>query len=221
VLDCPAGSGALTRDLLKAGYDVVPADLFPGNFKLPGRQCIFLDMHEKFPLADESLDAIICVEGIEHLEDQFHFVRECHRVLRTGGRLLLTTPNILNLASRLKYFLTGFWSLYELPVNEVSKDPTHDHIGPISYPWLRYILHTNGFRVRQVITDRQRRGARGLWPLVPFIRAFTRYTVNQERDPAQRERNAEILQHVLSRDILFGRTLIVLAERLAEKGKWR
>ena len=64
VLDCPAGSGALTRDLLKAGYDVVPADLFPGNFKLPGRQCIFLDMHEKFPLADESLDAIICVEGI-------------------------------------------------------------------------------------------------------------------------------------------------------------
>ena len=55
--------------------------------------------------------AKIDVEGVEHLEDQFAFVRECWRVLKPGGRLLLSTPNILGLASRWRYFWTGFFPL--------------------------------------------------------------------------------------------------------------
>ena len=45
------------------------------------------------PLADSSMDVVINFQVIEHLWDQPQFVAECARVLRPGGRLLMSTPN--------------------------------------------------------------------------------------------------------------------------------
>ena len=45
------------------------------------------------PLADESVDVVANLQVIEHLWDQHGFLVECRRVLRPGGRLLVTTPN--------------------------------------------------------------------------------------------------------------------------------
>jgi SAM-dependent methyltransferase len=47
------------------------------------------------PLADESVDVVVNFQVIEHLWDQGQFVGECFRVLRTGGVLLMSTPNRL------------------------------------------------------------------------------------------------------------------------------
>ncbi|GLW95844.1 class I SAM-dependent methyltransferase [Actinokineospora globicatena] len=45
------------------------------------------------PLRDGTVDVVANLQVIEHLWDQEGFLRECHRVLRPGGRLLVTTPN--------------------------------------------------------------------------------------------------------------------------------
>ncbi len=45
------------------------------------------------PLADESVDVVVNFQVIEHLWDQAQFLRECLRVLRPGGELLISTPN--------------------------------------------------------------------------------------------------------------------------------
>jgi SAM-dependent methyltransferase len=45
------------------------------------------------PLADETVDVVANLQVIEHLWDQHGFLVECRRVLRPGGRLLVTTPN--------------------------------------------------------------------------------------------------------------------------------
>ena len=45
------------------------------------------------PLPDSSVDVIVNFQVIEHLWDQPAFVAECHRVLRPGGQLLMSTPN--------------------------------------------------------------------------------------------------------------------------------
>ncbi|MGV0785677.1 class I SAM-dependent methyltransferase [Mycolicibacterium sp. XJ2] len=47
----------------------------------------------ELPLADGSVDAVVNFQVIEHLWDQGQFVRECLRVLRPGGCLLMSTPN--------------------------------------------------------------------------------------------------------------------------------
>jgi SAM-dependent methyltransferase len=47
------------------------------------------------PLRDGSVDVIANFQVIEHLWDQAGFLAECRRVLRPGGKLLVTTPNRL------------------------------------------------------------------------------------------------------------------------------
>lgn len=47
------------------------------------------------PLATASIDTVVCLQVIEHLWDQRQFAAECRRVLRPGGRLLVSTPNRL------------------------------------------------------------------------------------------------------------------------------
>ena len=45
------------------------------------------------PLKDETFDAVVSLETIEHLVDPGGFATELGRILRTNGRLLLSTPN--------------------------------------------------------------------------------------------------------------------------------
>jgi 2-polyprenyl-3-methyl-5-hydroxy-6-metoxy-1,4-benzoquinol methylase len=215
VLDMAAGSGAFARRLRQLGFAVEACDLFPEQFGAPEIPIKFADLSERLPYDDASFDVLSCLEGVEHLEDQFAFIRECWRVLRPGGRLLLSTPNTLGLASRWRYFWTGFFPLATKPMNEHRKAPIHDHIHLITYYELRYILRTTGFNVVQVTTDRIRKyGLLHGWA-VPFVWAATRNALRAESDPLQARSNREIGQHMLSADLLFGRTLMVVAQRPA------
>ncbi|MBJ8343454.1 bifunctional 2-polyprenyl-6-hydroxyphenol methylase/3-demethylubiquinol 3-O-methyltransferase UbiG [Antrihabitans sp. YC2-6] len=47
----------------------------------------------ELPIPDESVDVVVNFQVIEHLWDQPQFIRECVRVLRPGGELLISTPN--------------------------------------------------------------------------------------------------------------------------------
>src|SRR5271156_6839232 len=47
----------------------------------------------ELPLADPSVDVVVNFQVIEHLWDQTQFVRECARVLRPSGILIVSTPN--------------------------------------------------------------------------------------------------------------------------------
>lgn len=49
----------------------------------------------QLPYASDAFDALVSLQTIEHLWDQAAFVSECARVVRSGGRVLLATPNRL------------------------------------------------------------------------------------------------------------------------------
>jgi 2-polyprenyl-3-methyl-5-hydroxy-6-metoxy-1,4-benzoquinol methylase len=215
VLEMAAGSGSFARRLAELGFSVEACDLYPEQFRVPEIRVTFADLSERLPFDDASFEYLSCLEGIEHLEDQFAFVRECWRVLRPGGRVLISTPNILGLASRWRFFWTGFFPLATRPMNEHRRAPVHDHIHLITYYELRYILRTTGFQVPMVTTDRIRKyGLLHSWA-VPLVWAATRLALRRETDPHQVESNADIFAHLLSPDLLFGRTLMVVAHKPA------
>jgi SAM-dependent methyltransferase len=60
-----------------------------------------------FPYPDHIFDIVLCCELLEHLAlDPTHMLLETHRILKPGGRILITTPNVLvlrNLVSLLKH----------------------------------------------------------------------------------------------------------------------
>lgn len=213
LLDAPAGSGAISQKLKEAGFDVVAVDINPRLFSAQGIPCEKADLNQKLPFADETFDCILCSNGIEHLENPFLFVRECYRILKDGGKLLITTPNILNLKSRVANLLVGFNLFTGRPYNEVEDYSGGDHIHMANYYELRINLHRNGFRILDATTHRFSPTAMMLSPLVPFIYFYTYRSFRRERNRMQQERNQEILNHVMSADLLFGKKLFLMAEK--------
>ncbi len=158
VLDIGAGEGYLARrvlDLIESkGYAarLEACDLFPDNFRVPEVPCHAINLHGGLPLPDQSVDLAYSVEVLEHLEDQFLFFREVHRVLRPGGHFVLTTPNVLSLTSRVRTLLAGFPELFgALPIH--GYDPQHvgGHIHPVSVYYISYMAEKAGFRVNELL----------------------------------------------------------------------
>jgi SAM-dependent methyltransferase len=94
VLNGGAGQGTLSRRLAGLGYDVTSTDVSPETVELlqraPG-QAVLADV-TSLPFEDESFDAAVLGEVLEHIEDDRRALSEIHRVLRPEGVLALSVP---------------------------------------------------------------------------------------------------------------------------------
>ena len=105
VVDLPAGSGANSRVLHRLGAQVEAYDLMPELFEFEPLHCRNADLQQRLPIDDAHADLALFQEGIEHLPDPLFALREFARILKPGGRLLLTTPNVSHLRGRLSHLL--------------------------------------------------------------------------------------------------------------------
>ena len=97
VLDLGCGAGRFVRALAEAGADPVGVDLAPGAVaralrNVPGADVRLTEPDGTLPLAHGECDLVWCSEVLEHVADTSYVLSEARRVLRRGGRLLLTTP---------------------------------------------------------------------------------------------------------------------------------
>src|SRR5438876_1896407 len=67
-----------------------------------------VDVLQRLPYDDASFDVVLLIGVLEHLENHRIALGELARVLRPGGLLILTTPNIMRLNSRFHFFLSGY-----------------------------------------------------------------------------------------------------------------
>lgn len=212
VLDIPCGAGAFTKRLLDAGLNVYSADC-QEIIRVAHRNFSVADMNEKLPYADEMFDAVVCIDGIEHIERPFDFIKECHRILRKGGVLIVSTPNLTALRSRWRWLLTGFHQGEKSPLDEANYTPLH-HLTLVSFPELRYRLHANGFKLSAIKTNRVKFISWAYAAFLPFTYLMTKWVFNkEEKNASVRAQNREITKQTFTVPVLFGETLIVKAVR--------
>lgn len=212
LLDIPCGAGAFAERMASQGMEVVAADC-SGDPKLPAVRYVGANMDQPLPLTDSELDAVACIDGIEHIERQFDFIRECHRIVREGGCIVISTPNTSSLRSRARWLATGFHNKGKIPLDETNPNPMH-HINLISFPELRYLLHTNGFEITEIATNRIK-GMNWLYAgLLPLAHIMTRWVFHKEaRGKQEHLICSKVLRQMLSLPVMFGETLIVKAIR--------
>ncbi|MCA8986711.1 MAG: class I SAM-dependent methyltransferase, partial [Planctomycetaceae bacterium] len=148
ILDLPAGNGKLTTALRNVGHEVVPGDI-----ALRQEDFVYADMTRKLPFEDETFDGAICLEGIEHVLNPYLLMGELMRVTKVGGHVVISTPNIMNMWSRLQYLFTGtFYQFHPSQLHEYEPDEAVDrfHISPMSYHRMRYLGQFFGGKVAQV-----------------------------------------------------------------------
>jgi ubiquinone/menaquinone biosynthesis C-methylase UbiE len=210
VLDVPTGTGILARRLLKAGFEVSCCDINPSFFSVPELKIEIGDLNQSLPYRDDSFDYLICLEGIEHTENPSNAIREFQRVLKKGGKLILSTPNFLNIERRIHFLFTGNFS--KIPSHEDIKnvwkgDIAMAHLSPLGYSLLKFILECYGFRILRLEKDRPKQKMFWLLPLVWMIRLYGRWASEKRR---KLYRLGETTRDEI---ILGGNTLILVGEK--------
>ena len=131
LLDAACGKGELGGALEKAGHQVFYMDKYDqpqdtGHF-------VKANLNDFFPYKNEQFDFVVCAESLQYLENHEKLFREFRRVLKTGGSLIISFPNILTVSSRLYFFEKGIF-----PALQTVQDQAEQRMGPfhLQYPFI-------------------------------------------------------------------------------------
>lgn len=103
LLDVGCGSGRFLTRMQELGWKVMGVEPDPASAKLAAEHLgleTFCGTLEEADLPARVFHAITMNHVIEHVADPLETLRECHRVLRPGGRLVVVTPNIRSVGRR-------------------------------------------------------------------------------------------------------------------------
>lgn len=224
LLDVPAGRGAMSAWLHEQGFQVAACDLYPDLFEAPGIDVHRGDLNSRLPFADTEFDYLVCLEGLEHTENPRQAVREFARLVRPGGRVIVSVPNVLNIDERVKNLLHGYTSHFK-PIsrahlekkrkefeswrNELGElDEVFLHINPIAYPELRFLLESNGFESVEVFRDSPKPNQWLYYPLVWLIRLLGALRPAAKKEERwTRELNSDAV-------LMGGNSIVVMAKRI-------
>lgn len=158
ILDLGCGEGAFAAALAAAGANVLAADIAAEPLRRareahPDLELQLLEEEARWSIPDSAFDVVWAGEVIEHVADTAGWLSELRRVLRSGGRLLLSTPSLgpaqlLGAAVSRRVFATRF-------------DPRSDHLRYYSRATLAALISDFGFEQLDVRAA-GRRGARNV-----------------------------------------------------------
>ena len=214
-LDIGSGDGSLIR-LLKEKFplDSSGCDYTDTLMKDQSTKVAVVNLNtEKLPYGDAEFNLVTCTEVIEHLEHYRETLQEAYRVLNEDGTLVVTTPNILNLKSRIRFLVFGFYNLFgPLHFRESALHSTGGHITPIGLFYLIHSLVDAGFDKIEIAIDKKQ-GTSIFWLIFLYapIKILGLLALQREKNKYNTvdEHNIEYVSRMNSIDILTGRTIIV------------
>ena len=211
VLDCPCGQGALAAQLLAAGYrDLEVADYFPELYRLPEPRAVRADLNGSLPWPDAHFEVAICCDGMSDIGFQRNAIAEFHRILRPGGALLLSLPNVLNFRSRLRFLTTGFLNKFRRPLDELAGQST---TRPVPWWELRYMLVREGFEITTLTCNRVKFAECLAAPLLLLSLPVLLWNLGRGFWRTDAPYWSAVHRELNSLPVLFGESLIVAARR--------
>ncbi len=153
VLDVGCGDGSVSRLFLEAGHRVCGVDIVPELVQ----KAIEKDIEAKaaditkdgLPFANKEMDIVYAGALIEHLYDPESFLKECYRVLKEEGIVVLSTPNVASLTSRLRTLCGKGPKFYTSALSW----EFGGHIRIFTSRTLKYLLEENGFVVEEITSN--------------------------------------------------------------------
>jgi len=217
-LDMGSGRGELIREMKKHYVCRVRACDYTDKLMKGDQQVDLVNLNqERLPYADGSFDLVTASEVIEHLENFRQVIREMFRVCRPGGVIVLTTPNVLNIKSRLRYLTWGFANLFgPLPVGNEALFSTAGHINPVGFFYIAHALADAGFEGIRASTDKFQKSGLLPWLLLwlPIhFQTWRAWRLERRKFRTLTPENEPLLRAVNSRQLLLGRTAVVTARK--------
>ena len=142
VLDVGCGAGWFCEALEARGFEAVGVDVAGEAIRRARERCPSVEFalvpEHELPYADGSFDAAWLGETLEHVQDGIVLLEEVHRVIRTGGRLIVTTPDHGR--------LLRLWLGLSTRAFEAHFEPRSDHVRFFTQRTVRTLLETCGYR---------------------------------------------------------------------------
>lgn len=164
LLDIPAGNGYIVKFARSIGFRATG-----GDFNSAQEDYVNCNMERALPFEDCSFEVVSCLEGIEHVVNQDGLLSELVRITKREGIVIISTPNISNFYSRLKFLFTGtfgqFWP-HEMRARTTELVDL-GHIHPITPHTLSYLMHARGAELIAIDTDRYKRLV--YWPIYMLL----------------------------------------------------
>jgi SAM-dependent methyltransferase len=103
ILDAGCGEGVLVEKYAQQGWDIIGVD------KNYSSEYVKEGSITELPFPDNSFDTIMALDVLEHLpySTQGYALAEIHRVLKPGGLVIFSCPNLAHFTSRLKLMFRG------------------------------------------------------------------------------------------------------------------
>jgi 2-polyprenyl-3-methyl-5-hydroxy-6-metoxy-1,4-benzoquinol methylase len=158
ILDVGCAGGGLSKMLADLGFTVYAIDVLEESIEVAKEFAnspkITYETRDvlKQPFPEESFDGITFLETIEHVENPAQFFREFHRILKTNGDLIVSTPNATSIKNLLYALSYRKKDKQKQLIKEISEEPlgtgTHiEHIYNWDFQTLVRLLDRCGFDV--------------------------------------------------------------------------
>jgi len=196
---------------------VFACDLIPTSFECGEVACAAIGTDGRLPYEDDRFDAVVSIEVIEHVENQFAFLRELARIAKPGGIIVVTTPNTLNINSRLRTLASGFPLLFDaLPLDLHDPRTLGGHIHPISPYFLAYAAVRVGLVRPTFHPDRTKKSAVALTLFLAPVLLLGRFLQRrrlQRKSPGALEQSRALLAMQNGWGMLTCRTAVLRTEK--------
>jgi SAM-dependent methyltransferase len=211
-LDLSAGDGLASRLLEERGWRVISTER---RTRRPG--WVVADLNRDLPFQSERFELVVMLEVIEHLADIPHALSEIARVLKPDAPAIVTTPNRLNITSRIHYLLSGFYKgrRAPLPYRYRVEDGRNWHVMGLND--LHWIAHGAGLRMEALGRSRRKLRALIYAPIFyPLVSVFSYFLyVRGVHDPDQRRINRELFGFMTSASLLMDENIVMRFRKLS------